>query len=54
MIIIGEGIKYLEKIEMAQSSYEVVRRAIQFQYPDRLPVIMPTLGISDVVGVGWN
>ena len=39
---------------MSQTSYEVVRRAIQFQNPDRLPVIMPTLGISDVSGVGWN
>ena len=39
---------------MSQSSYEVVRRAIQFQNPDRLPVVMPTLGISDLAGVGWN
>ena len=39
---------------MAQSSYEVVRRAIQFQNPDRLPVVLPSLGISDVAGVSWN
>jgi uroporphyrinogen decarboxylase len=39
---------------MAQSSCEVVRRAIQFQNPDRLPVVMPSLGISDVAGVSWN
>ncbi len=39
---------------MAQSSYEVVRRAITFQYPDRLPVVMPTLNISDVAWVNWN
>jgi len=39
---------------MAQSSYEVVRRAIQFQNPDRLPVVMPTLGICDVAWVNWN
>ena len=39
---------------MAQSSCEVVRRAIQFQNPDRLPVFMPTLGISDVSWVNWN
>jgi|SRR5450759_532326 uroporphyrinogen decarboxylase len=39
---------------MTQSSYEVVRRAIQFQCPDRLPVIMPTLNISDVAWVNWN
>lgn len=39
---------------MAQSSYEVVRRAITFQNPDRLPVVMPTLNISDVAWVNWN
>jgi hypothetical protein len=36
------------------SSYEVVRRAIEFDRPDRLPVRFDSLGISDVHGVGWN
>lgn len=36
------------------SSYEVVRRAIEFETPDRLPVRFDSLGISDVHGVGWN
>ena len=39
---------------MAMSSYEVVRRAVEFQTPDRLPLRFETLGISDVVSVGWN
>ncbi len=39
---------------MSQTPYEVVRRAIQFQNPDRLPIVMPTLGISDVAWVNWN
>jgi uroporphyrinogen decarboxylase len=39
---------------MAMSSYEVVRRAIEFAKPDRLPTLFGSLGISDVHGVGWN
>jgi len=39
---------------MGMSSYEVVRRAIEFGTPDRLPVRFDSLGISDVYGVGWN
>ena len=39
---------------MKQSSYEVVRRAITFEKPDRLPVMMPTIGVSDVHSVKWN
>jgi uroporphyrinogen decarboxylase len=39
---------------MSMSSYEVVRRAIEFQHPDRLPVRMDALGLSDVHNVGWN
>ncbi len=36
------------------NSREVVRRAIEFQTPDRLPVIFPRFGISDTHGAGWN
>ncbi len=39
---------------MTQSSYEVMRRAIEFDYPDRLPVQMPLLGMCDTHHVGWN
>jgi hypothetical protein len=39
---------------MAMSSYEVVRRAIEFQAPDRLPVNMPLLGLNDFQSVNWN
>lgn len=39
---------------MTMSSYEVVRRAIEFGKPDRLPTLFGSLGISDVHGVGWN
>lgn len=39
---------------MAMSSYEVVRRAIEFQTPDRLPVRFPLLGLNDTHGVPWN
>ncbi|MEE4194379.1 MAG: uroporphyrinogen decarboxylase family protein [Anaerolineae bacterium] len=37
-----------------QTSYEVVRRAIEFNTPDRLPVNIPALGMSDFHHVGWN
>jgi len=36
------------------SSYEVVRRAIEFETPDRLPLRFDALGFSDVFHVGWN
>jgi uroporphyrinogen decarboxylase len=39
---------------MPMSSYEVVRRAIEFDCPDRLPVCFDELGINDVAGVRWN
>lgn len=39
---------------MTQESYEVVRRAIAFERPDRLPVMMPKIGVSDVHSVKWN
>ncbi len=39
---------------MAMSSYEVVRRAIEFGRPDRLPMRFDELGLSDVHSVGWN
>ncbi|MHB0856308.1 MAG: uroporphyrinogen decarboxylase family protein [Anaerolineae bacterium] len=39
---------------MTMSSYEVVRRAIEFQRPDRLPVRFPLLGMDDTHGVPWN
>ncbi len=39
---------------MAMSSYEVVRRAIEFEWPERLPLIIEALGLSDVQWVRWN
>jgi len=39
---------------MAMSSYEIVRRAIEFDNPERLPVRFKALEISDTHGVGWN
>lgn len=39
---------------MAMSSYEVVRRAIAFETPDRLPVQFSSLGVTDFAGVGTN
>ncbi len=39
---------------MAMSSYEVVRRAIEFDNPDRLPMRFSSLGQSDVQTVKWN
>ena len=39
---------------MAMSSYEVVRRAIEFDCPDRLPLRFASMGINDTHGVKWN
>lgn len=39
---------------MAMSSYEVVRRAIEFAGPDRLPLRFGALGLSDTHSVNWN
>ena len=39
---------------MPMSSYEVVRRAVEFDRPDRLPVRFTSLGLSDVHAGGWN
>jgi uroporphyrinogen decarboxylase len=39
---------------MSMSSYEVVRRAIEFQKPDRLPLRFATLGLDDTHVVNWN
>jgi hypothetical protein len=39
---------------MSQTSYEVMRRAIEFEGPDRLPVMFNTMGVNDAHGVGWN
>lgn len=39
---------------MSQSSFEVVRRAIEFGIPDRLPLRFDSLGFSDVHDVKWN
>lgn len=39
---------------MPQSSCEVVRRAIEFEHPDRLPMLFGSLGISDTHSVGWK
>lgn len=39
---------------MALSSYEVVRRAIEFEKPDRLPMRFDSMGINDFCFVDWN
>jgi len=39
---------------MSMTSHEVVRRAVHFEGPDRLPVIFEAMGVNDVAGVGWN
>jgi hypothetical protein len=39
---------------MAQIAHDVVEKAIRFENPDRLPVMMPHIGISDVHPVEWN
>ncbi len=39
---------------MTQSSYEVVKRAIEFQGPERLPVRFDSLDVSDFHRVPWN
>ena len=39
---------------MPMSSYEVVRRAVEFDTPDRLPIRFSTLGLSDMHNVNWN
>ena len=39
---------------MPMSSYEVVKRAIEFDSPDRLPVNFDSLGISDIHRVSWD
>ncbi|UCF98343.1 MAG: hypothetical protein JSV89_02125 [Spirochaetaceae bacterium] len=36
------------------SPYEVVRKAIEFDAPERLPVRFDELGISDIHFLGWN
>ncbi len=39
---------------MPQTPYEVVRRALEFDGPDRLPVRFESLGMCDTHYVGWN
>jgi hypothetical protein len=39
---------------MGMTSYEIVRRAIEFQRPERLPVQFDALGMSDFHPVKWN
>jgi len=39
---------------MKMSSYEVVRRVIEFERPARLPLRFDELGVSDTHTVGWN
>lgn len=39
---------------MTMTSYEVVRRSIEFEKPDRLPIRFESLGVSDVYQVGWR
>ncbi len=39
---------------MSQSSYEIVRRAIEFETPERLPVRFAALGVNDIHRVRWN
>jgi hypothetical protein len=39
---------------MSMSSYEVVRRAVEFATPDRLPIRFGTLELSDTHSANWN
>ena len=39
---------------MPQTSREVVRRAVHFEGPDRLPVIFDALGVTDCTWLPWN
>jgi len=39
---------------MSMTSYQVVKKAIHFDSPDRLPLIFGSLGISDTHSVGTN
>ncbi len=39
---------------MSMSSYEVVRRSIEFQRPDRLPLQFDVFGMNDFQYVKWN
>lgn len=39
---------------MSMSSYEVVKRAVHFEGPDRLPMRFPSLGLNDTHSVGTN
>jgi uroporphyrinogen decarboxylase len=39
---------------MAQTSYEVIKRAVSFNDPDRIPVMMPCVGVNDAHNVRWN
>ncbi len=39
---------------MPQSSREVVRRAVHFEGPDRLPVLFEALGATDATWLSWN
>jgi hypothetical protein len=39
---------------MSMSSYEVVRRAVEFEKPARLPVKFEALGVNDFHNVKWN
>ena len=37
-----------------QTSRQVVENAIEFRGPDRLPLIFPSLGMSDIHDIPWN
>jgi len=39
---------------MTQTSYEIVRRAIDFDNPERLPLRFVGYPVSDAVNVDWN
>ncbi|HOX86074.1 MAG TPA: uroporphyrinogen decarboxylase family protein [bacterium] len=41
-------------LNMPQTPYEVVRRAVEFESPDRLPLRFEALGLSDIYQVNWN
>ncbi|NIM94068.1 MAG: hypothetical protein GTO18_10210 [Anaerolineales bacterium] len=39
---------------MALTSFEVVRRAIEFETPDRIPMRFDSMGVNDFQFVNWN
>jgi hypothetical protein len=46
--ITADRVQHEGQCSMAMTSHEVVRRSIEFETPDRLPLRFELLGLSDV------